>query len=577
MTVVRSALLACLSAALVWFVAQTMATGTARQELDQTLLLTTRAVEAEIDRLRALPAVTAEDARIRMALSGSGSLQDANAYLETVAAHAGADELFLIDATGETIAASNWNRPGSFVGQNYSFRPYFRNALATGQGQFYAIGVTTGIPGYFLSARVDVAGIIGVMVVKLDLSPLQETWRAAEADVALTDEHGMVFLSARPEWQYRPLVPLSQDVLDHLVSTRAYEGVGLGTTAPLLSDRPAGADARGEDWIARIGPVPATGGQVIAIRPLRGVQMVAMGWAALAALATLAVAATLNGIAQRRQIIAMRLSQSEKLEAMVITRTADLAREVEARKQAETDLRATQEVLIHTEKMVAMGRMSAAIVHEISQPLAAMEATLSAAELGMQPNDTKTSERISKARDMIRRMQRITKHLKSFARKDTVTLSLIDLRTPLKSALDLVLPRAKVVGVTPALQMPHDQVPVMAGIVRIEQVVANLLLNALDAVEATPKPEVSVTLSVDGANAVITVRDNGVGIADADLPRVTEPFFSTKQTGEGLGLGLAICKVILVDFRGTLDIQSASLEGTQVTVTLPFADKDDRT
>lgn len=253
---------------------------------------------------------------------------------------------------------------------------------------------------------------------------------------------------------------------------------------------------------------------------------------------------------------------------MVITRTADLAREVEARKQAETDLRATQEVLIHTEKMVAMGRMSAAIVHEISQPLAAMEATLSAAELGMQPNDTKTSERISKARDMIRRMQRITKHLKSFARKDTVTLSLIDLRTPLKSALDLVLPRAKVVGVTPALQMPHDQVPVMAGIVRIEQVVANLLLNALDAVEATPKPEVSVTLSVDGANAVITVRDNGVGIADADLPRVTEPFFSTKQTGEGLGLGLAICKVILVDFRGTLDIQSASLEGTQVTVRL---------
>lgn len=97
MTVVRSALFACLSAALVWFVAQTMATGTARQELDQTLMLTTRAVEAEIDRLRALPAVTAEDARIRMALSGSGSLQDANAYLETVAAHAGADELFLMD------------------------------------------------------------------------------------------------------------------------------------------------------------------------------------------------------------------------------------------------------------------------------------------------------------------------------------------------------------------------------------------------------------------------------------------------------------------------------------------------
>ncbi len=571
----RSVILACLSAALVWFVAQFVAVGAARQELDQTLLLTTRAVEAEIDRLRALPAVAAEDARIRQALAGTAPLQDANDYLETIAAYAGADELFLIDERGETIAASNWDQPGSFVGQNYAFRPYFQDALSRGQGQFYAIGVTTGVPGYFLSARVDSGGRPGVMVVKLDLRPLQQTWRAAEADVALADEHGVVFLSARPEWQYRPLVGLSRETLDHLVATRAYDGVRLGEAAPLLSQPPVGADALGDGWIARIGSVPATGGQVIAARPLRGLQLVALGWAALAALTALAMAATVKGIEQRRQIVAMRLSESEKLEAMVVARTADLAREVEARKQAETDLRTAQEALIHTEKMAAMGRMSAAIVHEISQPLAAMEATLSAAELGMRSGDSKMSGRIGKARDMIRRMQRTTKHLKSFARKDTVELSLVDLRAPLKSALDLVLPRAKAVGVTPALQMPTDPVPVMAGAVRIEQVVANLLLNALDAIEATPEPEVSVTLSVEGANAVITVRDNGSGIGDTDLPRVTEPFFSTKQTGEGLGLGLAICKVILADFSGTLDIRSYPQDGTQVIVSLPLSEARD--
>lgn len=567
----RSVILACLSAALVWFIAQTLAIETARRELDQTLLLTTRAVEAEIDRLRALPAIAAEDARVREALTGDGPLQDANAYLEMVADHAGADELFLIDASGETIAASNWNQPGSFVGENYAFRPYFQDAIATGLGQFYAIGVTTGVPGYFLSARIDVGGRVGVIVVKLDLRPLQQTWRAAEADVALADEHGVVFLSARPDWQYRPLVALSPETLEHLVATRAYEGVGLGETAALLANPPDGTDASGDDWMARVGPVPATGGTVIAARPMRGLQLIALGWAALAALATLALAATVKGIEQRRQIIAMRLSQSERLEAMVVARTADLAREVEARKQAETDLRSAQEALIHTEKMAAMGRMSAAIVHELSQPLAAMEATLSAADLGMGAEDRKTSGRIAKARDMIRRMQRITKHLKSFARKDTVELRLIDLRAPLGSALDLVLPRAKAVGVSPRLDMPPGPVHVMAGDVRIEQVVTNLLLNALDAVDATPTPEIGVRLETDGVTAMITVTDNGAGILDTDLPRVAEPFYSTKQTGEGLGLGLAICKVILADFSGVMNICSSPQSGTQVTVSLPLA------
>ncbi|QFT58881.1 C4-dicarboxylate transport sensor protein DctB [Sulfitobacter sp. THAF37] len=575
MTVARSLILAALVAALVWFVAHAWTTATVRQGLDQTLLLTTRAVEAEIDRLRALPVVTAEDARIRDALSGTGPLQAANRYLEAVANHAGADELFLIDRTGETIAASNWNRPGSFLGQNYAFRPYFKDALATGQGQFYAIGVTTGIPGYFLAARVDVDGTRGVMVVKLDLRPLQETWRAAEADVALADEHGVVFLSARPEWQYRPLVPLTPETLGNLRAARVYEGVGLSEAAPLLSGPVEGADARGDGWLARIGQVPGTGTRVIALRPLAGVRLATFGWAALAALATLAIAAMVNAMEQRRQIIAMRLSQSERLEAMVIDRTADLAREVEARKQVETDLRAAQEALIHTEKMAAMGRMSAAIVHEISQPLAAMEATLAAAELGIQPQDDRTPARIGKARDMIRRMQRTTKHLKSFARKDTAQLSLIDLRAPLKSALDLVLPRARAVGVSPVLHLPDDPVRVMAGTLRIEQVVANLLLNALDAVEGAAQPEVTMTLSIDGGQATVSVADNGVGISDADLPRAAEPFFSTKQTGEGLGLGLAICKVILADFGGTFDITSASGQGTRVTVTLPRAQEED--
>ncbi len=574
MTLIRPLLVAGLAAVLVWIAAQHLALRAARTELDQTLLLTARAVETEVERLRSLPAVAAEDVRVRNALAGTGPLQAANTYLETVAVHAQAGDLFLINAQGDTIAASNWNRPGSFVGQNYAFRPYFQEALETGQGQFYAIGVTTGVPGYFLSTRIDAADTQGVLVVKLDLRPLEDIWRAADADVALADENGVVFLSARPDWQYRALTRLNTDVLDRISATRAYEGIALATSEPLVTSPLKGVDAEGAGWIARIAPMQATGWQVIAARPTAGLQLLALGWAALAALATLAIAAAFKAREQRRQIIALRLSQSEKLESMVIERTTDLAREVDARIQAEVDLRAAQEALVHTEKMAALGRMSAAIVHEISQPLAAMEATLSAAELGVDHGDAPTMTRLGKARGLIRRMQRTTKHLKSFARKEVVELSLIDMRVSVDAALDLVAARLRSLGIVPRYESPADAVFVMAGAIRIEQVVVNLLLNALDAIAEKQDAHISITLTSEQGQACLCVKDTGVGIPDADLSHVSEPFFSTKLTGEGLGLGLAICKAILADFNGSLDISSTKGKGTQVTVTLPLAVKE---
>lgn len=126
------------------------------------------------------------------------------------------------------------------------------------------------------------------------------------------------------------------------------------------------------------------------------------------------------------------------------------------------------------------------------------------------------------------------------------------------------------------MHLPAEPVPIMAGSVRIEQVAANLMLNALDAVEGTEDARISVTLTAADGQARLEVRDNGAGIAEVDLSRVTEPFFTTKLTGERLGLGLAICKAILADFGGTLDILSAPQQGTVVIATLPLAEDESR-
>lgn len=176
------------------------------------------------------------------------------------------------------------------------------------------------------------------------------------------------------------------------------------------------------------------------------------------------------------------------------------------------------------------------------------------------------------AKGLIRRMQRTTKHLKSFGRKEAGELMLIDLRPVITSALELVTPRARAVGITPVLSLPDDAVWVMAGSVRMEQVAVNLILNALDAVEGRPDAKIDVRLTREKASGLLTVSDTGTGIAPDDLPRVAEPFFSTKTQGEGLGLGLSICKAIITEFGGTLTLQSTAGKGTTVRVALPIAE-----
>lgn len=538
----------------------------ARAALDQSLLLTSRAVDAEIDRFRALPDVAAEDPRINAALRDPAGIDAANRYLQAVADHAGASDLFLIDGSGITIAASNWQNPDGFVGQNYAFRPYFQQAMATGRGQFYAIGVTTGVPGYFLARRVGTTGAFGVLVVKVDLRPIQDTWQAAGLQTALADGDGVVFLAGRADWVYRPTRALSPQLLERITDRRTYDGIDLAASPALFTEPAVGRDARGDGWLARTTRMTARGWQLIAAQPSAPIRAMAVASALVAALVALFAAGIARAWDQQRQIIALRLSQSDRLEEMVRARTVDLAREVEARTQAETDLRAAHEQLIHTEKMAALGRMSTAIVHEISQPLAAMEATLVAAELAGGQN-----ERLTTARGLIRRMQRTTKHLKSFGRKEAGTLNLVDLGPVAMAAQELVMPRARVVGVIPQFTPPTGPVQVIAGAVRMEQVVVNLLLNALDAVEGAAEGQITLTLAAQDNVVRLQVTDNGVGIAPDALPRVSEPFFSTKSKDGGMGLGLSICQAILGEFGGTLDVHSVQGQGTTVTVTLAAA------
>ena len=566
---------ALLCGALAW----QMMLGQLRQGLEQTLLVSHRAIQTEIDRFRYLPRVAGEDARIHQALArpqDRATIDAANRYLERVATQTGAERLYLLDDTGVTLASSNWAEPDSYVGHDYSFRPYFTDAYATGSGAVYAIGVTTGEPGYFISARVDEPGLSvrGVMVVKIDLRPLEQAWAETGQHIAVTDRDDVVFLSSQPGWRYRPLTPLPADARARLSASRLYTRSELEQAAPLL---PNGTELNieGQGRATSLRGTPFENGwRLLAATPLWPARTAAALTGALVFLTGLLGLGLADMRRHRRRLIALRLKQTETMERKVHERTAELAREIDARRQVEADLRATQATLVQSEKMAALGRMSAAIVHEVSQPLAAMEATLTAAEFGLSNAPEQTAARLQSARGLIRRMQRMTKHLKNFSRREAAPLAPVDVTEVARSALALAQPRADAAGVQLHFEAPTNTPVVQAGHARLEQVLVNLLHNAIEAVEPV-QGEVSLQVRSRDQELSLVVRDNGPGIPPDVLSRVTEPFFSTKIGGEGLGLGLAISFEVVQQFGGRLDIRSTSGQGAEIAVILPLLSSDD--
>lgn len=563
-----------------WWLTYVRQMGGLERQVEDRLTLNVRAVESEIERFRYLPGVIGQDGRVVDMLQHPEALAgmaETNAYLQAVREMSGADEIYVLNLSGETLAASNWNEPGSFVGHNYAFRPYFENAMASGSGRFYAVGVTTGKPGYFLSSRVDAGGRpIGVVVAKVDMAPLASAWAAAGEMSAIADENGIVFLSGDPGWMYRPLQALPGDTVQLLKVQRRYDGIDIAGAAPLTPVADAGGASlilnAGERHLLGRRTVEPDGWQVLSALSLEPMEREARLIGGLAASVAVLALGALVFFNQRRQIIRLKLDQNAVLERRVAERTQALAHEVEERRRTEMELRATQENLIHAAKLAALGRMSAAIVHEVSQPLSALDNTLAAADLHAQREARDEVHRnLGNARNLLRRMQRTVKHLRTFSsRRDPGPPEAVNLAGVIEAALDIVAPQARNDAVDIQAAVAPD-LPLVAGnAVRLEQVFINLLLNAIEATASAGHNQVQIAAQLGEAGLTVEVGDTGPGIPEGVRERLFEPFFTTKSTGESLGLGLSITRTLLEEFGGSLRFEPRTGGGTIVSAVLPL-------
>ncbi|WP_087689962.1 sensor histidine kinase [Pandoraea sp. PE-S2R-1] len=526
-------------------------------------------------------------------------VQRANDYLFDVNQRAKASAAYVIDAKGLALAASNWREKATFVGQEYRFRPYFIDAIGGGLGRFYGVGTTSGEPGYFVSQAILVDGKIqGVVVVKLNLEWFQRAGADASEPVVVADDHGVVFLSSEPRWQYRALAPLTPEVTAALESTRQYYNQHI---TPLNWSADERLDADGEVVTVRDGRGAGKTRRFLAVQRKLGEpdwtlmyfapldQVIANARIAAVAAACLAAFTCLLGVAwnQRRQRVRDMLKSRELLQSAyaelgerVAERTADLQSanerlqtEVQERSRTEHELRDAQSELVQASKLVALGQMAAGITHELNQPLSALRSFSDNTRVLLDREEYGAArENLEAIASLTDRMGRITGQLRLFAGRARRGDSEASVRRALDNTMMLLRGRMAGIQVTQTFTDGLADVQVACESLRLEQVLINVVGNAIDAVVSVPQPQAqpSIWIDVDADDqwARIYVRDNGPGIAEAHIPRLFEPFFSTKEGGQGMGLGLAISSSIAQENGGQLVARNVPGGGAEFLVTL---------
>ena len=526
-----------------------------------------------------------------------------NAYLEQLNDRAGTLSIYVIDTAGHVVASSNWRRADSFIGEDLSFRPYFREAMDSGNGRFFGIGTTRSEPGYYLSSSLAAEGrILGVAIVKVSLEQLEKSWSTVEAPVLVADENGVVILSSVPDWKFttlRPLDPATRSAFDRTLqyNRRALQPLGINEVARLDHGarlvRMAGQKQEmisvypvAGQFLAQSQPLTGSPWSLTVLSPLEQVAGMSAIRAAVAGVTTILLCILAAMINQRRRHLSDRLVAREalqrahdELERKVFERTADLSAanaklhdEVAERVRAERTLRGAQDELIQTGKLAEIGQLSAGIAHELNQPLAALRTLSGNATRFLDRGDLVTARsNLERIAQLVDRMGLITGQLKDFARKSSGQPQPVDIRQVVANAVALLEQRLKTANAEISVHFADGELYALCDANRLQQVVVNLIGNALDAMADDASPSVELDGATSDTMVRLSVRDHGPGLSSEAQLRLFEPFFTTKEAGVGLGLGLAISAGIVSDFGGTLCGANHPSGGALFTLEIPLA------
>lgn len=533
---------------------------TTRVRSELRLALYSGNIQSELQRTAVVPLLLAGDPILVKSLQ-NGDFSPTSQRLIEVQQEIGVASINLLDRDGRIVAATNRN----LLGSQQRTQPFFVDAQRNRDTVFSSVEREGGGFDFTYSRAINFEGkLLGVIVVAVDLMKYERAWAGLQDAVLVTNSEGRVILATEPRWRGLPL--------DQAMAARTPPSAlqrAIRVTSDWAQIRPD-AYVAGQAVMRSEARIPFRGWKVVSFSAYDSVRERVNGVLALVIMGFAILMALSFYLLSRRAWSQSASFQRESAELRTLN--ARLQREIAEREKVQKNLEVAELTLAQSSKLAALGEMSAAVSHELNQPLAAMKTYLAGARLLLQrkrPDEALSSfQRID---DLIERMGAITRQLKSYARKGGEAFEPVDMRHCVSSALAMMEPQLKlrVVKITRAL--PRTPVMVMADRLRLEQVIINLLRNALDATKDTPNPQIDIILSA-GETATLNVRDNGYGIEDLD--NLFEPFYTTKKPGEGVGLGLAISSGIVTDLGGRLLARNGEGGGAVFEVQLPILGKE---
>lgn len=526
-----------------------------REDAEAEMALYSGRIVSELQRNSVVPLLLSRDTQLITALNSedfTGTSQRLISYADEI----GAKSIVLLDMLGRVVATSDRRELGTVMRDN----PLFVETLRAPGTLFTTTGVGEGQLGFTYSRKMlSQKENIGVILVEVDLDQLFDRWAGRSATVFVTNSQGVIILSTENQFRHltveealasqpppstvelawRATGDWSQELVDTYIAGR-----------PLLRiDQKIAFQGWRLTYLASFDEVRARVNAVLALELMVLAILTALGFYML------------SRRANRRSF----LFQAESRDLRALNRR--LQEEIAERERVEKNLEVAEQSLAQSSKLAALGEMSAAVSHELNQPLAAMRTYLAGAKLLLQrKRPTEAMSSFQRIDDLIERMGAITRQLKSYAHKGSDDMVPLDMRECVKNALSMMSPQLSQMQVQITQTLPPDPVEVSGDMVRVEQVIVNLLRNALDAMKGQDNRNLDILLT-GGEMAKLSVRDNGSGIANLD--ELFEPFYTTKKPGDGVGLGLAISSGIAKDLGGRLLARNGRESGAVFEFLLP--------
>ncbi|MGI2219887.1 sensor histidine kinase [Shewanella oncorhynchi] len=504
-------------------------------------------------------------------------VQKLNLYLEEIQHVTEASDIYLIDALGIAIAASNWQQSFSFIGKDYSFRPYYTDAISGNLGRYYAVGTSSDKRGFYFSYPIyqqGGKGILGAIIVKVNIADIEQQSTsiaiAGQYQFLISDPEDIVFISSIDEWRLKSLTPLTQAKQYALNASKRYAERPIGEllmkppyesgSQAMLYQLQTGTDH--EQYMDIHQSMAKAGWRVHILAPIKPLLTSLPALMLLSASIYLLLALSILFNAERRRNLhRMQLAQS-LLEQRVEERTQDL-------QQANNQLKDTQDELIQAAKLTVIGSLSASINHELNQPLAALRSYAQNTQTFLARDmQDKALDNIKIIIELTDRLADIVGQFKSFTRKSQGADSATDIGRCIKQALTIVQPAIDKQGVELDVQLPNGNYQVWGDKVRLQQVFVNIMSNAIVAMQQSVKRQLVIRVTSED-KFCISIQDSGPGVRESQMEKIFEPYFTTNER-HGLGLGLSISQRIIESMQGQINVANAEEGGAIFQIILPI-------